>query len=85
MPSCNQDKVELASGSGYVIITYKINQTDYHEQYIIRLCLNLSFFRDPNLWMARCQIGEEKATVIQLMRKFIALSFQDEVTNYSLF
>ena len=30
--------------------------------------------KDPNLWMVKCKIGEEKATVLQLMRKFIAYS-----------
>ncbi|XP_072045475.1 transcription elongation factor SPT5-like [Amphiura filiformis] len=34
--------------------------------------------KDPNLWMVRCQIGEEKATAIGLMRKFIAFQYQDE-------
>ena len=28
--------------------------------------------KDPNLWMVKCRIGEEKATVLLLMRKFIA-------------
>lgn len=28
--------------------------------------------KDPNLWMVKCRIGEEKQTVHQLMRKFIA-------------
>lgn len=28
--------------------------------------------KDPNLWMVKCQIGEERSTVLQLMRKFIA-------------
>lgn len=27
--------------------------------------------KDPNLWMIKCRIGEEKATVLLLMRKFI--------------
>ncbi|CAG2162644.1 unnamed protein product [Oppiella nova] len=34
--------------------------------------------KDPNLWMIKCKIGEEKATVLQLMRKFIAFSTTDE-------
>lgn len=28
--------------------------------------------KDPNLWMVKCRLGEEKQTVLQLMRKFIA-------------
>lgn len=28
--------------------------------------------KDPNLWMVKCRIGEEKSTVLLLMRKFLA-------------
>ncbi|KAK4336972.1 hypothetical protein RND71_043422 [Anisodus tanguticus] len=28
--------------------------------------------KDPNLWQVKCKIGEEKQTVLQLMRKYIA-------------
>ena len=38
-------------------------------------------FRDPNLWVVKCRMGEEKATAIALMRKFIAYSITDEVTT----
>merc|ERR1719233_215418 len=34
--------------------------------------------KDPNLWMVKCRIGEEKVTVLQLMRKMIAYQFEDE-------
>lgn len=34
--------------------------------------------KDPNLWMVKCKIGEEKQTVLQLMRKFIAYQNSDE-------
>lgn len=34
--------------------------------------------KDPNLWLVKCRIGEEKATAIALMRKFIAYQFTDE-------
>lgn len=30
------------------------------------------------MWMVRCRIGEEKATVLLLMRKFIAYQFSNE-------
>ena len=36
--------------------------------------------RDPNLWVVRCRIGEEQATAIALMRKFIAYQFTDDVS-----
>ncbi|XP_041092424.1 transcription elongation factor SPT5-like isoform X3 [Polyodon spathula] len=35
--------------------------------------------KDPNLWTVKCRIGEERATVIALMRKFIAYQFTDTV------
>ncbi|XP_015790153.1 transcription elongation factor SPT5-like [Tetranychus urticae] len=34
--------------------------------------------KDPNLWMVKCRIGEEKSTVLQIMRKFIAYSTTEE-------
>lgn len=34
--------------------------------------------KDPNLWLVKCRIGEERATALQLMRKFIAYQFTDE-------
>jgi len=34
--------------------------------------------RDPNLWMVKCRIGEEKPTVLQLMRKMIAYQYEEE-------
>lgn len=34
--------------------------------------------KDPNLWMVKCHIGEEKATVLLLMRKFIAYKNSEE-------
>ncbi|XP_055342396.1 transcription elongation factor SPT5-like [Paramacrobiotus metropolitanus] len=34
--------------------------------------------KDPNLWMVKCKIGEERATCLQLMRKFIAFQNSSE-------
>lgn len=34
--------------------------------------------KDPNLWMVKCRIGEEKSTVLLLMRKFIAFQYTEE-------
>ncbi|PIK60626.1 putative transcription elongation factor SPT5 isoform X2, partial [Apostichopus japonicus] len=34
--------------------------------------------RDPNLWMVKCRVGEEKVTAMLLMRKFLAYQYQDE-------
>lgn len=34
--------------------------------------------KDPNLWMIKCRIGEEKNTVLLLMRKFLAFQHGEE-------
>lgn len=34
--------------------------------------------KDPNLWMVKCRIGEEKATCLLLMRKFLAFQNTSE-------
>ncbi|XP_065199636.1 transcription elongation factor SPT5-like isoform X2 [Planococcus citri] len=34
--------------------------------------------KDPNLWMVKCRMGEEKNTCLQLMRKFIAYMLTEE-------
>lgn len=34
--------------------------------------------KDPNLWMVKCRIGEEKATVLLLMRKYLTYLNTDE-------
>lgn len=34
--------------------------------------------KDPNLWMVKCRIGEEKSTVLLLMRKFLTYQNTDE-------
>uniref|UniRef100_A0A915IPM2 Transcription elongation factor SPT5 n=1 Tax=Romanomermis culicivorax TaxID=13658 RepID=A0A915IPM2_ROMCU len=33
---------------------------------------------DPNLWLVRCRMGEEKQTALLLMRKFLAFEFHEE-------
>lgn len=38
--------------------------------------------KDPNLWMVKCRIGEEKATVLLLMRKFITYQFSSKYINF---
>ncbi|XP_078489937.1 transcription elongation factor SPT5 isoform X4 [Ciona intestinalis] len=34
--------------------------------------------KDPNLWTVKCKHGEEKATVVLLMRKFIAMQYDEQ-------
>ena len=43
----------------------------------IEVCTALC--RDPNLWVVKCRMGEEKAVVVHLMRKVIAYQFTEEV------
>lgn len=31
--------------------------------------------KDPNLWLVKCRIGEENATLLLLMRKFLTYQF----------
>ena len=38
-------------------------------------------FRDPNLWMVRCRMGEEKQVVFALMRKFLTLENSETVSK----
>lgn len=39
--------------------------------------------KDPNLWTVKCKIGEERATAISLMRKFIAYQFTEHPCRLS--
>ncbi|XP_059170624.1 transcription elongation factor SPT5-like [Physella acuta] len=34
--------------------------------------------KDPNLWVVKCRMGEEKSTVVHLLRKMIAFQFTEE-------
>jgi len=34
--------------------------------------------KDPNLWMVKCRIGDEKNTALLLMRKYIAYQFTED-------
>lgn len=38
--------------------------------------------KDPNLWIVKCRMGEEKLVALQLMRKFIAYQNMDEVIYF---
>lgn len=38
----------------------------------------LPAIKDPNLWMIKCRIGEEKATVLLLMRKYLTYQNNEE-------
>lgn len=35
--------------------------------------------KDPNLWMVKCRIGEEKSTVLLLMRKYITYQYSGKM------
>jgi hypothetical protein len=35
--------------------------------------------KDPNLWIVRCRMGEERGAALQIMRKYIAYEHTEEV------
>jgi transcription elongation factor SPT5 len=35
--------------------------------------------KDPNLWIVKCRMGEEKTAALQLMRKFLAYEHTHKV------
>uniref|UniRef100_A0A673WK36 Transcription elongation factor SPT5 n=1 Tax=Salmo trutta TaxID=8032 RepID=A0A673WK36_SALTR len=77
-----RDSREEALGEYYMRKYAKQSGNDALQQsniYIISMFLVLYFLfqRDPNLWTVKCKIGEERATAIALMRKFIAYQFTD--------
>ncbi|MBN3319107.1 SPT5H factor, partial [Atractosteus spatula] len=47
------------------------------EYYMKKYAKSSGGEQDPNLWTVKCKIGEERATAIALMRKFIAYQFTD--------
>uniref|UniRef100_A0A668AI22 Transcription elongation factor SPT5 n=1 Tax=Myripristis murdjan TaxID=586833 RepID=A0A668AI22_9TELE len=47
------------------------------EYYMRKYAKSSGGEQDPNLWTVKCKIGEERATAIALMRKFIAYQFTD--------
>jgi len=36
--------------------------------------------KDPNLWMVKCRIGEEKSTALLLMRKYFTYQFSSKTS-----
>lgn len=38
--------------------------------------------KDPNLWIVKVRMGEEKQIALQLMRKYLAFQNTEEVTNH---
>ncbi|VDN41204.1 unnamed protein product [Gongylonema pulchrum] len=51
---------------------------------ISRQSLLPSTNKDPNLWIVKCRLGEEKLVAMQLMRKYIAYEHTDNVSNFFL-
>lgn len=47
---------------------------------ISRQSLLPSTNKDPNLWIVKCRLGEEKLVALQLMRKYIAYENTDNVS-----
>lgn len=40
--------------------------------------------KDPNLWIVKCRMGEEKLVAMHLMRKCLAVEHTNEVREYAL-
>nr|CAB3266712.1 transcription elongation factor SPT5 [Phallusia mammillata] len=59
-----------ASGAGYGIDNEVSD--DISQQQL------LPDVKDPNLWTVKCKHGEEKATVMLLMRKFITMQYEEQ-------
>ncbi|XP_069689905.1 transcription elongation factor SPT5-like isoform X2 [Periplaneta americana] len=51
----------------------RVQSSDYITQQTL-----LPGVKDPNLWMVKCRVGEEKATVVYMMRKYIAYQFSSQ-------
>lgn len=41
--------------------------------------------KDPNLWIVKCRMGEEKNVANKIIRKYIALKNSDDVKNFLFF
>ncbi|XP_046859961.1 transcription elongation factor SPT5-like [Xenia sp. Carnegie-2017] len=62
----------------YVETSQKYTKKDYDTPRGIEQQSLLPGVKDPNLWLVKCRIGEERATVIAMMRKAITQQFTDE-------
>ncbi|XP_028399581.1 transcription elongation factor SPT5-like [Dendronephthya gigantea] len=62
----------------YVETSRKYSKKDYDHPRGIEQQSLLPGVKDPNLWLVKCRIGEEKATVIAMMRKALSQQFTDE-------
>jgi len=64
--------------AGFKTVLISENFYFFLMKYIFWLKLVNVCRRDPNLWMVKCRIGEEKATVMHMMRKYIAYQYSNE-------
>lgn len=77
----NEDQIEdyfkkkYANQSSYT----SVMDDDAALDDISRHSLLPSTNKDPNLWIIKCRLGEEKLVTLQLMRKFIAYENTDNV------
>ncbi|XP_026821890.1 transcription elongation factor SPT5-like [Rhopalosiphum maidis] len=77
----NEDEIEEYLRNKYADSSATIKQFgdagDELSDEIIQQTL-LPGVKDPNLWMVKCRIGDEKNTALLLMRKFLAYQFTDD-------
>lgn len=38
--------------------------------------------KDPNLWIVKCRMGEEKSTALLLMRKYLVYQHKENVKGF---
>lgn len=82
--SFDRDRASLIADKKIVIFYSNKYATDVRGQYaenrstqeISQQALKPTI-NDPSLWLVKCRQGEEKVTLMQLMRKFIAMSGTD--------
>ncbi|PAV82930.1 hypothetical protein WR25_00956 isoform B [Diploscapter pachys] len=58
-----------------------VNDVDLDDDFVMDDISQTSLLpqtKDPNLWIVKCRMGEEKLVALQLMRKFIAYQSMDE-------
>ncbi|KAE9538527.1 hypothetical protein AGLY_005626 [Aphis glycines] len=76
----NEDEIEEYLRKKYADSSATIKQFgdagDDMSDEIIQQTL-LPGVKDPNLWMVKCRVGDEKNTALLLMRKFFAYQFTD--------
>eukprot|EP00116_Pleurobrachia_bachei_P000607 sb/3460869/ len=75
-----EDKIEQYYRNKYAEVDDQdvIDTSGYAKNEEVKQQSALPGVKDPRLWQVKCRIGEEKATAIKLMRKFINLEANND-------